>query len=669
MTNNKGLRYVAAALLLLGAPRAAHAEPSELDVGDVRLDALLERDLDDQLGSTEAISRKAEQVLTAPAAMSRLSRDEIGLSGAHSVPDLLRWVPGVQVFRNAPGNYIVSMRGTGGLGGNNVVVMVNGVPINSPLDASVDWDLMPVNVRDIERIEIVRGPVGTIYGANAYTGVINIMTSDAYEKSTSSVARLEGGSDTNLGTLAGLSGRYTTSGEAARVGVFGMGEIDGTGRSPTTGDTPAAKRIGFLTDLELPFTKQHRLVLNLGASRSTRSSLDHLVQDSNPQTRSLVLGSLRWVSSDLSGMLPSLELWARSVGQFTETDAASYSGFSYADTRSSRSAVGAAFGIALAPELNIKLGGEGDLDWVDAPYLSPGANDRLYSGYGFHGTVEYSLLDRLHLTLGGRGDVPTGNPALQFSYRGSLVYAAEAWAVRLAAASGYRSPSYVELGGRFTDRSNGLILLEGDPKLSAPSNDTLELGLIAAPHATLHVMPTVYVSRLRDVIVEDFEPLVRRTFRNDPVARNLVGTELEVDWEAREDLALTLNVGTLHWLGDGGAPQATVGVDGQTSTWVVGMRAHGSSFYERLAYGLGVNYASERSFALRAGIPTRIIDQELLGQTHAFVSAEYSLGVSVPLWVAMRAFSALPHDEPESPMPAANLNTTSAVLSLIYREE
>ena len=74
--------------------------------------------------------------MTAPAAMSILTWEQIRHSGARTVPDLLRWIPGVQVYRNGPGNHVVSLRGTGGLNGNNVVVTINGVAINSPLDAS-----------------------------------------------------------------------------------------------------------------------------------------------------------------------------------------------------------------------------------------------------------------------------------------------------------------------------------------------------------------------------------------------------------------------------------------------------------------------------------------------------------------------------------------------------
>jgi outer membrane receptor protein involved in Fe transport len=654
-------------LAVFGSTAAAQQKPEALEVDDVNLDALLERKLDDRLGTTTAVSKSKEDVLTAPAAITTISRDQIRLSGARTIPDLLRWVPGVQVFRNGPGNHIVSLRGTGGLNGNNVVVLVDSVPINSPLDGSVDWDLVPVHVRDLDRIEVVRGPVSTIYGANAYTGVVNIITRRAYGTSVSGGARAEIGADVEGGAIAGLSGRYAVSNDALRAGAFAGGEVDGTGSAG--GETSDSARKGaVMTDVDIALSPSSRLILTHGGSRSTRGSLDHLVQEDNPQTRSLVLSSLRFRTEEVTSNLVSMDVWARNVAQFIETDPAAYAGFSYAHTRTNRAALGTDLKLRLVSGLDLTLGAEGNAEWIDAPYVNPTANDRVYYGYAFHGNVDYSPFNHLQLKFGGRGDVPAGRPELRFSYRGSLVYGSSEWAVRLAAASSYRAPSYVELGGRFVDRSSGFILLEGDPNLKPPTNQTVELGVIAAPVPTLHIMPTVYASRLGDAVVEDFEPIVRRTFRNDPSPRDMLGAELEATWQADEDLTIAAHFGTQYWLSVDETVTATVGVPGQTSTWVAGIRGFGS-LSERLGYGLGANYAEARSFALRAGIPPRIIDLELEPQTHAFAAVEYALGATSPLWLELRVFAALPHDEPESPMPVAKINTTTGVLSLAYRED
>jgi iron complex outermembrane receptor protein len=651
------------------ASSPASADDPDLDIEDLQLDALLERDLDQQLGTTTAVSRQSESVITAPATMSIMTWEQIRLSGARTVPDLLRWVPGVQVYRNAPGNHVISVRGTGGLNGNNVVVTINGIAINNPLDASVDWDLIPVHVHDIERIEVVRGPVSTIYGQNAYTGVINIVTREPYGHSTSVAARGEAGTDLSLRPLGAVSGRYASNGESSQISVLGSGELDASGRESAGGEAPVLRRAGAMSHFQLTTGESSHLAFDLGASIAERSSLDHLVLESNPQTRAIVLGAIRFGAYDIAQVLETASISARSTAHLTDTDPARYQGFSYADTRSNRAAFGADLGFRLAPPLTLTVGAESVLDWIDAPYVNPTANDRVYPGHGGYGTLTYSPFESLHLTLGGRADLPTATASFKLSYRGSVVYETSDWSLRLAAASAYRTPSYVELGGRFVDPATGLILLEGDPDLRSPSNQTIELGLIVAPLATLHVMPTVYVSRLRDVIIEDFEPLVRRTFTNDGRARDLLGGELEADWQARDDLTFAVNLGTLHWLDVDESVTPTVGVPEQSSAVVAGARVHGTMLHDRFGYGFGANYASERVFAVRAGVPPSIIDSEVAAQTHAFVMAEYFLGSSLPLWVSLRALAPLPHGKRESPLPTASASSTTAVLGLAYRQE
>jgi iron complex outermembrane receptor protein len=669
MLANACQRLALATLWGLAFGSHALAQEHTVDVEDMQLEDLLERDLDERLGTTDAVSRRSEDVIAAPTTISTLSWEQIQHSGARTVPDLLRWVPGVQVYRNAPGNYIVSLRGTGGLNGNNVVVTVNGVPINSPLDASIDWDLIPIHVMDIDRIEVVRGPVSAIYGQNAYTGVVNIVTREAYGQSTSMALRGEGGADLDLGPLAALSGRYGSNGETSRFSVLALAELDGTGRSGAGGDATSLRRGGSMAHLELLTGPRSQLRVDLGASVSERSGLDHLVQESHPQTRSLLLGALRFGASDITKLVESVEVWARSTAQLTQTNASLYDGFSYDDTISSRTAWGADLGLRLASSLAFTLGGEADLDWIDAPYVNASVNERLYPGYGGYGTVTYSPIERLHFTLGGRLDLPSATAELKPSYRGGVVYEATDWSVRLAAASAYRTPSYVELGGQFVDPASGLILLEGDPDLRSPTNETVELGVIAAPLATLHILPTVYVSRLRDVIIEDFEPLVRRTFTNDPSDRYLLGTELEADWAIRDDFGLAFNFGTLHWLDVDEEVTPIVGVPEQSSAIVGGARVHGTLLHERFGYGVGANFASERVFAVRAGVPPSILDAEVPAQTHAFAMAEYYLGSSLPLWVSLRVLAALPDGEAESPLPAAAETAATAILGFEYRQE
>src|SRR5688572_10256019 len=191
------------------APAKSGVAPGpSANIEDNALEGLLGMNLEDKLGKTEAVSRTNESVLRAPATITTLDATQIRLSGASTVPDVLRFVPGVAVYRSSPNNYVVALRGTGGLSGNNIILLVDGIPINSPLDGNVNWDLVPLHIEDIERIEVVRGPVSPTYGANAYTGVINIVTRASVGLPPSYVGRLRGGADLDGKPRGSVSGRF-----------------------------------------------------------------------------------------------------------------------------------------------------------------------------------------------------------------------------------------------------------------------------------------------------------------------------------------------------------------------------------------------------------------------------------------------------------------------------
>src|SRR4051812_34720688 len=126
----------------VGSPAGSPGAPIKVDgrdvsqlsaIEDATLEGLMNLNLEDKLGQTEAVSRTNESILLAPATITTLDAAQIRLSGASTVPDVLRFVPGVTVIRNAPGNYVVSLRGTGGLASNNIILLVDGIALNNPL--------------------------------------------------------------------------------------------------------------------------------------------------------------------------------------------------------------------------------------------------------------------------------------------------------------------------------------------------------------------------------------------------------------------------------------------------------------------------------------------------------------------------------------------------------
>ncbi|MCC6486485.1 MAG: TonB-dependent receptor, partial [Candidatus Hydrogenedentes bacterium] len=126
-----------------------------------------------------SVSKKSEQLGDAPAAIYVLTQEDIRRSGATTIPDLLRTVPGLSVARVDSSSWSVTARGFGGVFANKLLVLVDGRSVYTNLYSGVYWENLNLVMEDIERVEIIRGPGGTLWGANAVNGVINIITKSA----------------------------------------------------------------------------------------------------------------------------------------------------------------------------------------------------------------------------------------------------------------------------------------------------------------------------------------------------------------------------------------------------------------------------------------------------------------------------------------------------------
>jgi len=129
---------------------------------------------DDSTVSTP--SRRPQPISESPSPVTVISRDDIRRSGARTLPEVLALAPGVDTVRLSEANVEVSIRGFNGYGADKVLVMLDSRPLFNLADASVNWNLVPVPVSEIERVEIVRGPGSALYGENAFFGTINIIT-------------------------------------------------------------------------------------------------------------------------------------------------------------------------------------------------------------------------------------------------------------------------------------------------------------------------------------------------------------------------------------------------------------------------------------------------------------------------------------------------------------
>jgi iron complex outermembrane receptor protein len=179
----------------------------------------------EQLGNVEVttVSKDPQQVHKTPAAVFVITQEDIRRSGATSIPEALRLAPGVEVAQIDGNHWSVSIRGFAGQFSKSLLVLVDGRSVYTPLFEGVYWDLPYVMLEDVERIEVVRGPGGTIWGSNAVNGVINIITRNA--NSTQGALATLGAGSVNQGT-GGV--RYGGSaGKDINYRIYGMGAIRG----------------------------------------------------------------------------------------------------------------------------------------------------------------------------------------------------------------------------------------------------------------------------------------------------------------------------------------------------------------------------------------------------------------------------------------------------------
>ncbi|MCU7810006.1 MAG: TonB-dependent receptor plug domain-containing protein, partial [Candidatus Thiodiazotropha sp. (ex Notomyrtea botanica)] len=160
-------------LLLLLYSATVSAEP------EVVSEAYFFDELPVALGATRLVQPLAD----VPTAMTIINKEMIEASGAMSIPDLLRLVPGFTVGFYAGSRATASYHGLVDQYARDMQVLIDGRSVYDPGYGGVSWADMPIDMDDINRIEVIRGPNATAYGSNAYAGVINIITNhpaDAY---------------------------------------------------------------------------------------------------------------------------------------------------------------------------------------------------------------------------------------------------------------------------------------------------------------------------------------------------------------------------------------------------------------------------------------------------------------------------------------------------------
>lgn len=193
------------------------------DLGSLSVDDLMNVEV-------TSVSRKAQKLADTAAAVFVITQEDIRRSGATSIPEVLRIVPGLEVARINGNVWAISARGFNGQFANKLLVLIDGRSVYTPLLSGVYWDVQDTLLEDVERIEVIRGPGGTLWGANAVNGIINIITKHAIDTqgsllSAAGSSARESSSAGRYGGSIGNNGYYRVYGKwLDRPATIGSGD-------------------------------------------------------------------------------------------------------------------------------------------------------------------------------------------------------------------------------------------------------------------------------------------------------------------------------------------------------------------------------------------------------------------------------------------------------------
>ncbi len=218
------------AVLALAGPAAAApagpVTPGLVAMKDLSLDELMNLEV-------SSVSRRDERWWAVPSGIDVVTGEEIRRSGVMNLPDALRLATGVHVGQSSARSWAVSLRGMNVLAANKVAVVMDGRSLFTPFFSGVNWDAQDTLLEDIDRIEVVRGPVGALWGAYAVNGLISIITKPAWE--TQGWLASAAGGDEDPGFFAfrygGQAGAQTFYRVYAKYSQLGW-TYDANGRQP-----------------------------------------------------------------------------------------------------------------------------------------------------------------------------------------------------------------------------------------------------------------------------------------------------------------------------------------------------------------------------------------------------------------------------------------------------
>jgi outer membrane receptor protein involved in Fe transport len=395
----------------------------------------------------------------APSPTIVITEKDIKLSGAANIQELFRSLPGIDLYIASASSTYVTVRGHDNMP-NNILTMIDGFPVYEDFFGTTLWEILPITLGDIKQIEIIKGPGSALYGANAFAGVINIITKrpEDFEEQNS------------LSATAGEQATRGLSFTTARSGTDWGNKLTLSydGANDWADPSQQAKSFSKMNfTLSRSFADDRRLTLSSylgGGSGSLLAAIPTALSINYTENAAYCHLSYEEPGLSVLGFLNSTQ---GHVSPFA--GAAYYCATNTLDTEIRRT--------AKWENQTLVLGGEARYNKVNGEIIDSDHDQFLWDTYL---QDEVWLRENLALTLGGRYDY---HPLVKdhFSPRASLVFKPHpGQLVRLEAATAFRNPSYSESYARIPNPFTGGTLFYGNPTLESESLNNYELDLETA---------------------------------------------------------------------------------------------------------------------------------------------------------------------------------------------
>jgi len=478
-------------------------------------------------------AKREQKIEEAPASVTVMTEEDIEKLGMSSVTELFRYIPGVDVFMLNPSYTFVGARGFSRRG-NLMLLLIDGREVNIEFVGMPWWHALPVSIHEIKRIEVIRGPASSLYGANAFSGIVNIVTKDPEDFGRADV-KVRGGSYNSVhyfanggGETGKFSGRLTTEynqenrwfkpEERSVEGIKLNGRIKYTFEK----DKYINLDTGITTGRIFAFTVLGGLDTR-GNFRYAKLNINQGDFKTQLYWTGIPIESIKAISPGLPPYYPFEILLPTITGEYDQYEL--YSQYS----------------IAMGTINRILVGASGRINVFTMNVLPEGTKEE--DRVGAFIQDEFTPIENLSLTLGYRFDWNSETPVAN-SPRATLV-----WSpftnnfVRLSYGLAFRKPVFFEYGFDVQGLKDVANISFSNPDLENEELTTYEFGYITRPIEALSLGVSAYYNECRKFIEYIPEEHIHRNIASDA---DVYGGEFEAKVSIKKNVRLFANFSYLR---------------------------------------------------------------------------------------------------------------------------